>query len=63
MGGVALPPWWLFGLRPHSPEVYSLYGGVNGEPQRGLLQGEPSSAPVPVASSCWPTLPQEALQH
>ena len=40
----------LFGLRQHSPEVYSLYGRVNGEPQGGLHQGGPSSPPVPVAS-------------
>ena len=63
MGGVALPPWYLFGLRQPSPGISGLYGRFNGELQEGLCQEETSSDPVPVVSLCRPRPPQEALQH
>ena len=63
MIGVALHPWYLFGLRRPSPGAYGLYGRVNGKLQEDLWQGGPSSAPIPVVSLCQPTRPQKALQH
>jgi len=47
MGGVALPPWYLFGLRQPNPGISGLYGRFNGELQEGLCQEETSSDPVP----------------
>ena len=62
MGGVALPPCWVFGLRWPSSGVCGLYGRVNGDLQEDLHQRVPSSiaaASVPVAevSPCWPPPP------
>ena len=39
MGGVALPPWELFGLRWPSPGVFRFCGRVNGDLQEDLSQG------------------------
>ena len=67
MGGAALSPLQLFGLRQHSPGASRVYTRVNVKLQEGLWQGEPSqlaaaNAAMPVVSPCWPTYPQEAFQ-
>ena len=58
----------LSGLRWLNPGVYRLYGRVSGDLQEDLFQGAPCrtaavSPLIPVASHCWPTPPQETLQH
>ena len=68
MGGAALPPWALFGLRDPALGSAGLYGKVNGDLQEGLCQGGTfpgccGQGPVPRLSSCWPAPAQEALQH
>ena len=57
IAGVALPPWYLFGLRQPSPGVYRLSGRVNGDVQEGLCHGGLSgsaaaSALIPVLGPC-----------
>ena len=64
MGGIVLPPSWLFGLRWPSPGVYELCGRVNGGLQEDSHQGASSrtaaaNASILVVSPCWPMPPQE----
>ena len=58
----------VVGLRGLSLGDYRLYSRANGDLQEGSHQGSPSrtdaaGVPVPVASHCLPSPPQETLQH
>ena len=58
----------VVGLRGLSPGDYRLYSRANGDLQEGSHQGSPprtaaAGVPVPVASHCLPSPPQETLQH
>ena len=54
MGGVALPPWYLFGLRWPSSGAYGLYSKVNVTPKRVYAKGDLPGLMLPVPPSlCW----------
>ena len=52
MGGISLPPWYLFALVNLALGSAGSVVGLMANSKRVLCQGGPSSAPIPVVSPC-----------